>query len=184
MKSNILPRTRHAAAVAVALALGASASCFAGEAQEFELPALRTPAVESALTRAEVRAELLAARANGTLQVAGEAGDSPEVLAAREVFNLAQAGTLVADQRAAGQPLRAEQAQAGQVAATTADATEVRIDIVNLTPGAGRRAEELVVISIDGGDAASQRERAIAVRRQLAAMGIDRRHVYVESTTA
>ncbi len=49
-------------------------------------------------SRAEVRDELMRARATGTISLGGEQGDSDQVLAARETFNELQREVMLANQ--------------------------------------------------------------------------------------
>lgn len=221
---------------AVAAALAASMSCFAGggEALDIELPSMRSPAISApvqtsqaelalvstnayasasfggALTREQVRAQLKEARASGTLSMQGEAGDTPQVLAARDVFNTAQGEAImaafIADQQrtvalAEAEMRRAEIETEGQLArslalgegevlviegmpegAAAVDSIDVRIDVIDTETSASARPNELVIVALDGGDEASQRDQAIHVRRQLGAMGLSQGQIYVEST--
>lgn len=214
--------SRMAAAVALA-ALAASASSFAaGEAtttsdttgqNEATLALSSTYRAANGggpLTREQVVAELRQARANGTMSMHGEAGDTPEVLAAREAFNVAQAETIVAevvaDQqrtvalaeaeiRRAQIETEAQQAQTlalseGEelmpegAAAADSDGSEVRIDVIDMKTSEASPANELVIVSLDGGDAAAQHARAMHVRRQLGAMGLAQDRIYVEGSSA
>lgn len=232
-------RSTHVAAAVVALAaLASSASSFAGggEALDIELPSMRTPvstpsmgrqsqeemapassnshasaSFGGALTREQVREQLKEARANGTLSMHGEAGDTPRVLAAREAANTAQGEAIMAaylaeqqrtialaeaEQRRADIEAEGLLAQslalgAGETlmpegaAAVEADSTEVRIDVIDLQSSAATPTEtELVIVSLDGGDAATQQARAMHVRRQLGAMGLAQGQIYVESADA
>ena len=162
------------------------------------------------LTREQVREELRQARESGTLSTFGEAGDTPQVLAAREAFNTAQAETIVAevvaDQqrtvalaqaelRRAQIETEAAQAQAlalsdgeslvpDSAAATVGDETEVRIDTIDTQTSATSQGDELIILSLDGGDAAHQHAIAMHVRRQLGAMGLPQDRIYVEGDNA
>ena len=239
MQSRTIFRSSHVAAAVVALAaLVGSASSFArgGEALDIELPSMRTPVAPSAvvmqspeevalastetganasfgaaLTRKQVRQQLELARANGTLSVHGEAGDTPRVLAAREAFNAAQGETLMAaylaEQRltvalAEAEQRRTEIEAEGQLAqmlalgesetlmpnggaAIESDGIEVRVDVIDMQTSAATPSErELVIVSLDGGDAASQHAQAMHARRQLGAMGLSQGQIYIESADA
>lgn len=78
---------RHltAGAIAATLAVVSATAAAAG-------PGDGTPATSTmqAQTRAEVREDLKDARAMNTMTPAGEMGDTPDVLAAREAFNALQ----------------------------------------------------------------------------------------------
>lgn len=228
--------TRVAAAVVAIAAFAASASSFAGggEALDIELPSMRSPVAASpvlaspqeaslaatsayasasfggALTREQVREQLRQARADGTLSMQGEAGDTPRVLAAREAFNVAQGEAIMAEYAADQQRTvalaeaevrRAEietEAQLAQSlalsdgeelvpeggAAADSEGTAVRIDVIDLQTSATASPNEMVIVSLDGGDAAMQHDRAMHVRRQLAAMGLAQGQIYIESTGA
>lgn len=119
MKSKTL--TPRLTAVLGAITLGAAGSAFAGEALDIEMPSMRTPIVQSATpapmadssaytspklqdwyhegqrSRADVRAELKAARAAGAISRGGEITDTPKVLAARETMNAEQRDAIVAE---------------------------------------------------------------------------------------
>lgn len=200
------PATSRIAAVIAALAFGASAS-WAGPAPEVDLPSLTNAAQagQGPLTREQVRAELMEARALGTTTQLGEAGDTAQVLAAREQFNSTQTERLVAHYQAEHdlkvamireEELRLALADLSQpqyssadqslIAPTDAGESEesvgidvIRIDshIASATPG-----NELVIVSIEGGDEYAQQERADAIRRQLGAMGLAPEQIYIEST--
>jgi hypothetical protein len=60
----------------------------------------------------------------------------------------------------------------------------VRIDVIDMQTSATSPANELVIVSLDGGDAAAQQARAMHVRRQLGAMGLPQDRIYVEGTGA
>ena len=226
------------AGIVVAVAtLGAPGAGFArgGEALEIELPSMRTPVTPSVvasspeevalasnnahasasfgsgLTREQVREQLKQARANGTLSMQGEAGDTPQVLAAREAFNTAQRENIMAAYASEQQrtmalveaELRRTAIEAeGQTAQTLAssdgetllsagdsaierDSSEIRIDVIDLQSSAVSPSEsELVIVSVDGGDAAEMHAQAMHVRRQLGAMGLSQSRIYVESPDA
>ena len=239
MQSPTTFHSSHIAAAVLAIAaLAGSASSFArgGEALDIELPSMRTPVASSAvvmqspeeialatsnayasasfgtaLTREQVREQLREARANGTLSMHGEAGDTPRVLAAREAFNTVQSETIMAaylaDQRrtvalAEAEQRRVEIEAEGRLAqmlalsegetlmpdggaAIESDSTEVRVDVIDMQTSAATPAErELVIVSLDGGDAASQQAQALHVRRQFAAMGLSQGQIYIESADA
>ena len=91
-------------AVVAAVFLAAAAPSFAGEALPEELPSMRTPVTnyvaDGVTSRQEVRAQLMEARQNGSLQRAGEAGDTDRVIAARDQANDEQARQIVAQYEA------------------------------------------------------------------------------------
>ncbi|HLL12495.1 MAG TPA: hypothetical protein VK570_15640 [Rubrivivax sp.] len=214
--------SRIAAAVVAITALAASASSFAASEASSATPdaiaqneaALAVSSTYRAangggpLTREQVREQLRQARESGTLSMNGEAGDTPQVLAAREAFNAAQAETIVAevvaDQHrvlalAEAETRRAAieaESQAQRVAssgeqqmpegASAADSseTEVRIDVIDMQTSATSPSTELVIVSLDGGDAAAQQAQAMHVRRQLGAMGVAQDRIYVEGADA
>lgn len=127
MQAKPFRHNRLLSAMIAALALGASASSFAGEALEIEAPSMRTPLASSGgLTREEVRAELKEARDAGMLTRAGEAGDTRDVLVAREAFNVAQAERITAQYQAEYErqvaAVEAEQARLDAEAAAAAQA--------------------------------------------------------------
>lgn len=101
-RTQITQRSHRSALIAAvaAVTLAASAPSFAaGEFLDIEQPSLRTPidnTADAPLTREQVREELRQARANGTMSVGGELGDTDAVLAARESFNFAQAQAITA----------------------------------------------------------------------------------------
>jgi hypothetical protein len=179
-----LRQTRLAAVIA-ALALGASASCWANEATD-----------GSGLTRAQVRAELQAAREAGTLRPNGEIGDTPQVLLAQEAFNQQQTETIVAEYRAeqerdialAEAEIRRQAIEAdGAVLETVMYSPEeepmgVQVDVIRLdTNTLTTRPEELVVVAVEGGDPEVQLQRAEAIRSHLTAMGLEPRQIYIEA---
>jgi hypothetical protein len=214
--------TRVASAVIAVAALAASATGFAAETPNADAVAQNEAALAVSstyrnangggpLTREQVREELRQARESGTLSTYGEAGDTPQVLAAREAFNTAQSETIIAEVIADQQRVLAlaeaevrraaieaeAQAQARTLAlsegetlvpegaaAADSDETEVRIDVIDMQTSATSPANELVIVSLDGGDAASQQARAMHVRRQLGAMGLAQDRIYVEGTDA
>lgn len=214
--------TRIASAVVAIIALAASATSFAaGDASASEVAAQNEAALSVSstyrsanaggpLTREEVREELRQARANGTLSMHGEAGDTPTVLAAREAFNKTQSETIVAEVVADQQRVvamaeaelrRSEIESEGQLAqtlalsegemlmpqsaaATDSDQTEVRIDVIDMQTSATSPSDELVIVSLDGGVAAAQQAHAMHVRRQLGAMGLAQDRIYVEGSSA
>ena len=199
--NTLIHRSTRIAAVIAALTVGASA--YASEALEIELPSMRTPvhAVDGGLTRQQVRAELMAAREAGTLTQLGEAGDTTEVLSARENFNAAQGQAIMARYQAEQARDLALQEAEGALAQTmtladgnfvldtsgatadTDDAAQVRIEIIDLnTSGTAVSSEGLVVVSMEGGDPATRRQQALAIRRQLTAMGLASEQIYIEST--
>jgi hypothetical protein len=91
-------------AVVAGVLLAAAAPSFAGEALPEELPSMRTPVTnyvpDGVTSRAEVRAQLMEARQNGSLQRAGEAGDTERVIAARDQANDEQAQQITAQYEA------------------------------------------------------------------------------------
>lgn len=224
MQARTSFRTTHVASAVVAIiTLAASASSFAaGETSTADAAAQTEAALAVSstyrsangggpLTREQVREELRQARESGTLSTYGEAGDTPQVLAAREAFNTAQSETImaevIADQQRVVALAEAEirraaieaeaQAQAQTLAlsegetlvpegaaAADSDETEVRIDVIDMQTSATSPANELVIVSLDGGDAAAQQARAMHVRRQLGAMGLAQDRIYVEGTGA
>lgn len=214
--------SRIASAVVAIAALAASASSFAaGETMSAETAAQTEAALAVSstyrsangggpLSREQVREELRLARESGTLSMHGEAGDTQQVLAAREAFNVAQSETIVAEVIADQQRLvalaeaelrRSEIEAEGQLAQTLAlsegeelmpegaaaadsDGTEVRVDVIDMQTSAASPANELVIVSLDGGDAATQQAHAMHVRRQLGAMGLAQDRIYVEGSGA
>jgi hypothetical protein len=162
------------------------------------------------LTREQVREQLRQARESGTLSMHGEAGDTAQVLAAREAFNAAQAKTIVAevvaDQQRVVALAEAElrrasieaDAQARKLAlsegeklmpegasAAESDETEVRVDVIDTqTSTATPPSSERVIVSLDGGDAAIQHGRAMHVRRELGATGVAQEGIRVEGASA
>jgi hypothetical protein len=163
------------------------------------------------LTREQVRAQLREARANGTLPENGDAGDTAAVLAARDAANAAQGEALMAAYIAEQQRVvalaeaelrRTEIEAAGLQAETYAlsegetlmpeggaavdqDATEIRVDVIDLQTSAAPAApDEVVIVSLDGGDPAEHHAQAMHVRRQLGAMGLPQQRIYVESPDA
>lgn len=198
---TLIHRSTRIAAVIAALTVGASA--YAGEALESELPSMRTPVqvVDGGLTRQQVRAELMAAREAGTLTLAGEAGDTTEVLLARENFNAAQGAAIMAGYQAEqARALAPQQAQAalahtvalaggsfdlatGSATSGSGDAAQVHIEILDVdTSGSPDSNEGLVVVSMEGGDPATRLQQAMAIRRQLTAMGLAPGQIYIESS--
>lgn len=222
MQTRTTFRATHIASAVVAIVtLAASATSFAaGEASTADTAAQTEAALAVSstyrnangggpLTREQVREELRQARESGTLSMYGEAGDTPQVLAAREAFNTAQSETIVAeviaDQQRVVALAEAEvrraaieaEAQAQTLAlsegetlvpegaaAADSDETEVRIDVIDMQTSATSPANELVIVSLDGGDAAAQQARAMHVRRQLGAMGLAQDRIYVEGADA
>lgn len=214
--------SRMAAAVVAIAATAASASSFAASETSGAASVAQNEtalAVSSTyrnangggpLTRQQVREELRQARESGTLSMHGEAGDTPQVLAAREAFNTAQSETIlaevIADQQlvvalAEAELRRSEIEAEGQLAQTLAlsegemlmaegaaaadgDDTEVRIDVIDMQTSATTSANELVIVSLDGGGAATQQAHAMHVRRQLGAMGLPQDRIYVEGSSA
>jgi hypothetical protein len=91
-------------AVVAGVLLAAAAPSFAGEALPEELPSMRTPVADyvpdGVTSRQEVRAQLMESRRNGSLQRAGEAGDTDRVLAARDQANEEQAAQITAQYEA------------------------------------------------------------------------------------
>lgn len=92
-KARFLTQWLPAAAL---VALSTAAHAGGGEALDIEAPSMRTPIEQTSgiYTRAEVKEILANARMAGTLSRNGEAGDTPEVLAARDNFNALQAEVL------------------------------------------------------------------------------------------
>ncbi len=202
--NTLIHRSTRIAAVIAALTVGASA--YASEALEIELPSMRTPvhAIDGGLTRQQVRAELMAAREAGTLTQLGEAGDTTEVLSARENFNAAQGQAIMARYQAEqARDLALQEAEgaltqtmtladgnfvldtSGATADTgdAGDAAQVHIEIIDLnTSDTAVSPEGLVVVSMEGGDPATRRQQALAIRRQLIAMGLASEQIYIEST--
>lgn len=214
--------TRLAAAAVALAALAVSASSYAAaETSSAEAAAQNEAALAVSstyrsangggpLTREQVREELRQARENGTMSMHGELGDTPQVLAAREAFNVAQSETIVAeviaDQQRTVALAEAEirrsqiesEAQLAQTlalsegeevvpdgaAAADSDESEVRIDVIDMQSGAASSDNELVIVSLDGGGAASQHAQAMHVRRQLGAMGLAQDRIYVEGSSA
>lgn len=216
--------SRIASAIAVTVALAASASSFASSdlASAAETAAQNDAALAVSstyrnangggpLTREQVKEELRQARANGTLSMQGESGDTPQVLAARDAFNSTQSETIVAeviaDQQlvvalAEAEIRRSEIEAEGHLAdtlalsegegetlmpegAAAADGTEVQVDVIDMqTSAVPSSPDELVIVSLDGGDPATQRDRAMHVRRQLGAMGLAQSQIYIESASA
>jgi Domain of unknown function (DUF4148) len=174
MQNHIPTRLKTLAA---ALALGASLSCVASEAP-YPMQAWTAPSMsESGITRAEVRAELDAARANGTLCGGSEIGDTPDILAARDAANLAQADAIEAEQRA-----QQERALAQAMATLTSAHDDVHIDIIVLDAGsATRQSDRLVVVSLDADDSGPALDRIAAIRRELLATGLQRGQIYLEA---
>jgi hypothetical protein len=91
-------------AVVAGVLLAAAAPSFAGEALPEELPSLRTPVTnfvaDGVTSRQEVRAQLMEARRDGSMQRAGEAGDTERVIAARDQANEEQAAQITAQYEA------------------------------------------------------------------------------------
>jgi hypothetical protein len=109
--------------IAAAIALAAATPSFAGEALPDELPSMRTPVTDyvadGVTSRAEIRQQLMDARRDGSMQIAGEAGDTERVLAARDRANEEQAREIVA---------RYEAEAAAQVAMAEAEARRLEIE--------------------------------------------------------
>ena len=106
------PFHRRLCASFFAAACLAAEPALASEALDIELPSMSTPLSapgdmvpseghRGGVSRTQVREELRQARAAGTLTEAGENGDSPAVLQARERFNAAQAEAIRTDYRLA-----------------------------------------------------------------------------------
>lgn len=181
-----LRQPRLAAAIA-AILVGASASAWAQD-------------TSGGLTREQVMAEFMAARDAGTLRQSNEAGDTNEVLAARDAFNQQQAETIVAEYRAeqereialAEAEIRRQAIEADGAALETAMVYEggiayeepmgVQVDVIRLdTNTLTTRPEELVVVALEGGSDQLQLQRAEAIRRHFTAMGLEPRQIYVEA---
>ena len=222
MQSRTAFRTTHIASAVVAIAaIAVSTSSFAaGEASTGDAAAQNEAALSVSstyrsangsgpLTREQVREQLRQARESGTLSMHGEAGDTPQVLAAREAFNAAQAETIVAevvaDQQRVVALAEAEmrrasieaEAQAQKLAlsegeklmpegatAAESDETEVKVDVIDTKTSAATPSAERVIVSLDGGDGAAQQARAMHVRRELGAMGLAQKNIYVEGSAA
>lgn len=92
-----MPYQRLIPTCTFALLSMAGLAALAGEADppELQMRLDREALAGSTLTRAEVTAEVLQARADGMLLAAGEIADTPHVLAARERFNVAQTKEIV-----------------------------------------------------------------------------------------
>jgi hypothetical protein len=162
------------------------------------------------LTREQVRADLQAARANGTLSRSGEVGDAGRVLAAREAANREQTENIMAQYRAEQErDIALAQAEAARTQIETEggleymlsaapwedgserweavdasyEVSQARIDVIrmNLNTLPTNPEEELVVVAIEGGDPHEQEQRAMAIREHFAAMGIDSDRIYIEA---
>lgn len=94
---------RIVAAAFAALSIGWSASSHAvgGEPLGIELPSMRTPIESTGMnperTRADVKEALKMARAQNLLTPDNEIGDTPEVLALREIFYALQTEVMEAE---------------------------------------------------------------------------------------
>ena len=133
-----------------ALTLGGFATAHSGGGQALpsELPSLRTPVAPAATagtTRAEVRAALFAARAQGRATPAGEIGDTRAVLAARDRHRAQQAADLEAERAvavaAAEDALRARQ----EVARTDDDRVITLAELFRMMEQAADDGSVLVV---------------------------------------
>jgi hypothetical protein len=220
MQARTTFRTTHIASAVVAIAaIAASASTFAaGDASTGDAAAQNEAALSVSstyrnangpLTREQVREQLRQARESGTLSMNGEAGDTPQVLAARQAFNTAQAETIVAevvaDQQRVVAMAEAEmrrasieaEARAQKLAlsegekvmpegatAAQSDETEVKVDVIDTQTSAATTDAEKVIVSLDGGDVAAQQARAMHVRRELGALGVAQENIYVEGASA
>ena len=222
MQSRTTFRPTHIASAVIAIAAiaGSTSGFVASETSSVEAAAQHEAALavsstyrsangSGPLTREQVREQLRQAREAGTLSMHGEAGDTPQVLAAREAFNTAQAETIVAevvaDQQRVVALAEAEMRRASIEAesraqklavnegeklmpegatAAESDETEVRVDVIDTQTSGNAASSELVIVSLDGGDAASQQARAMHVRRQLGAMGLAQDRIYVEGGAA
>jgi hypothetical protein len=239
------PALRLATVAAAALFASATAFAGGGEALDIEGPSMRTPiapaaqvmpaeevalaaqsayaasAFGGALTREQVREQLKAARADGTLSMHGEAGDTPRVLAARERANAEQRNAIVAEYEAEHQRQvamaeaelrRADIEQQGLMAAAYGlgegevlmsaeggaaiegsgldaasgldDEPTVRVDVIDLQTSATAWPDELVIVSVEGGEPHEQLERAMHVRREYGEMGLSQSRIYVEGKDA
>ena len=214
----------------VAAAFVASASCWAvdGEAFGYDMPSGRHTAPAAVMTpdearlaaastyaadrfgmaptRAQVREQLLAARAAGTMSLHGEAGDTEAVLRARDVANAEIEHAILAEYTAEQQrrvafaeaeARRADIEQEGLLASSfglgdgevlveaagfsvEGGEADVSVDVIDVSPTGGDAIERLIV-SIDGDAAADPEAQALHLRRHLGAMGLPQRKIYIEA---
>lgn len=155
------------------------------------------------MTRQQVRDDLMAARRAGTLSSNGEAGDTREVLMARERFNAAQADTIMAEYRAdhdrivamqeaemrrAAIEAEAADMQARALLPGDAPASDVQVDIIDMSGSQSMSSsfgdDALVVVTVDGPDGNLQHQRVEAIRQRMMAAGAVRSQIYVEASGA
>ena len=144
MSSTLLNLRLSACAAGLALAVSALPSFAAGEFLDIELPSMRSPvgitspaaaasltlpmAPTAPLTRADVQEALRTARLAGLVTPSTEAGDTPEILASREVFYALQTEVLLAE-------YAEQQRQAMGAAKSLARAGKRDVVEVNIEPG-------------------------------------------------
>ena len=143
MSSTLLNLRLSACAAGLALAVSALPSFAAGEFLDIELPSMRSPvgitasaaassltlpmAPTAPLTRADVQEALRTARLAGLVTPSTEAGDTPEILASREVFYALQTEVLLAEY--------ADQQRQAMVVKGTARPGKRDVVEVNVEPG-------------------------------------------------
>lgn len=158
-----------AAAATLALALSPAQASADDELHFMPLPAQGA----STLSRAEVREALRQARLDGTLAPNGEAGDTEQVLAAREAANQRMAERIVAQQ--------AQEVQAQM--AGSPDGVVAEVVPLSEPAAATTGSEALVIITVPGDDLAAL-AAAADMRAWLIATGMPRDHIFVEGRAA